>query len=728
MNSNYFSKDQRVLRWGLYTLAVALWGALFFRFYAKGLIIAVDTTEYYSHIKYYLENIFRGVYPMWTPFENWGKPDDFPVRLFGEFNPLLYIAGAVHALGAPFSLIYFLFIVGYSLIGVWGFALLAKRIFNNELLTFCATLLLLFSSFTATVFNDIAIMFLIVPYIWFGYFAVSFGQEPKRSACLGMGLTLAVILTTYFPFYFVTALAVFCLIAGIVYAGQLRGVTRKPLNFIRANKVFFALCVLLVCVFALPGLWAYLDSASGEYVVAWRHSGSNAKSVVGMTDEVSGRGGLVGPYSFYAMFFDQMDIEFGLLYIPLFGFLMLIVSAWSRMSRRALVFLLTGTVLVLIGMTHGTPLYGLLYRYVFYMKYIRNLQYMLWFAFPFFILWAVDMLRSWMDEPLTATSKKWLTQIWVLIGHVGGWIFLSQEPTGWPAQATIVLSFVFFSGLVWGKREQRLLWIFIAFVVIACHPVRAIGILHDNMSQHVFTDHQLPASAHFSWTRPDFKNQKTNDQFIHRHSRDASGFIKKEDGGHKYFGLRSAYELHENLPWPVLQNYVRHKFVAVDHVAPMDPQAPDWRRLAEVLGQNQNTVLIGEEDVPLVSLPQGAGPGQARTLERNTDEFRLVKFDLNGLTIHSNFMESKFLIYNDGFHRDWAGWMDGQRTKIFRANHAFKGLYLPSGQHVVRLTFRSGSRTGILWLLIIISQLGFVGLGVIVLREKSKQCSEGTGD
>ena len=60
----------------------------------------------------------------------------------------------------------------------------------------------------------------------------------------------------------------------------------------------------------------------------------------------------------------------------------------------------------------------------------------------------------------------------------------------------------------------------------------------------------------------------------------------------------------------------------------------------------------------------------------------------NTLKVKTHFVSPKFLVYNDGFHSGWNALMDGKRVELERANIAFKGIWVPLGDH--RVDFQYG--------------------------------------
>jgi uncharacterized membrane protein YfhO len=45
------------------------------------------------------------------------------------------------------------------------------------------------------------------------------------------------------------------------------------------------------------------------------------------------------------------------------------------------------------------------------------------------------------------------------------------------------------------------------------------------------------------------------------------------------------------------------------------------------------------------------------------------------------------VVISDAAWNGWCAYLDGRRTKIVRANHAFLGVYVPAGRHTIRLIY-----------------------------------------
>ena len=133
------------------------------------LAIQDDAITYYDHIKFFVDNMKHGVYPLWDPTWNGGVPNEFFLRRMGDFNPFFFLIVFLNKLGFSYHISYFSFVTAYFFLGLFGFFKLAQLMFNNTFSAFTAYLLLAFSSFVVLLFNSFLVL-LLTPTIWFFYF------------------------------------------------------------------------------------------------------------------------------------------------------------------------------------------------------------------------------------------------------------------------------------------------------------------------------------------------------------------------------------------------------------------------------------------------------------------------------------------------------------------------------------------------------------------------------
>src|SRR3989338_2494796 len=236
--------------------------------------IGTETFATYGAIKYYLDNLRNGIYPLWNPFSFWGSPTRIDLMQIGQFNPFVLAMIPLNALGVDFYHAFLVFLVFYYFMGLLGFYCLSRLIFKDELFAIIAYCLLLFSSLGFTLLSNVTLLLLFVPAVWFFYFWFDFFQEARPSNFSGMIFSLMQILTTYLPFYFLITFASFFLLFCLVYGSRIKYYSGQVLRFIRLHTAVFCLGLITLGVALFPAALAYREAISAEIVNPSRHSQS----------------------------------------------------------------------------------------------------------------------------------------------------------------------------------------------------------------------------------------------------------------------------------------------------------------------------------------------------------------------------------------------------------------------------------------------------------------------
>lgn len=118
---------------------------------------------------------------------------------------------------------------------------------------------------------------------------------------------------------------------------------------------------------------------------------------------------------------------------------------------------------------------------------------------------------------------------------------------------------------------------------------------------------------------------------------------------------------------------------------------------SEVINLVKNTqfdpayIAFTEEEVSGIEAPD------------STASVRIEKFDDELIQLDVNASGNNFLFIGDTYmtgetdykifkvHTGWKAFIDGVETKIYRTNHAFRGIVVPEGQHIVELSYQPES-------------------------------------
>jgi uncharacterized membrane protein YfhO len=101
----------------------------------------------------------------------------------------------------------------------------------------------------------------------------------------------------------------------------------------------------------------------------------------------------------------------------------------------------------------------------------------------------------------------------------------------------------------------------------------------------------------------------------------------------------------------------------------------------------------------------------------------ITNYSSGKISIETNSSGNNLLFLSDSYYPGWQAYVDGRQTQIYRADFAFRAIYVPSGTHRIEfiyspLSFNLGILGAVLGLLVIIL-LAVVSKRNIILRSKT---------
>jgi len=67
---------------------------------------------------------------------------------------------------------------------------------------------------------------------------------------------------------------------------------------------------------------------------------------------------------------------------------------------------------------------------------------------------------------------------------------------------------------------------------------------------------------------------------------------------------------------------------------------------------------------------------------------RLLSYNANKVSFECETQSDAFLYVSDAYYPGWEAYLDGKETRIYRANLAFRAIYVPRGAHTVSFVYR----------------------------------------
>jgi hypothetical protein len=716
----------------LIVLAFMVWMFVFRDFLSGRLLLLDDAVSYYDHVKFLLDNVRRGVLPLWDPLWFFGVANNFFLQRMGLFNPFIMLPNVFHTVGIPYTQSYLLYLASYYFVGCLGFYVLARRLLDDKVCAFAGFLLLLFSALGTRIFDSYMVL-MFTPIVWFFYFLVSFSLEPRRHSFVGLIFSLLTIFTTYIPFYFFLVFVSFLIFYGLFYGNTLGSLWRKYVRFARENKILVALCILILAASLIPGYMFFKTSGGkGEFVMPARNSDTTVGSVLGVQRQDTSNSWSILEEIFFARYYytDMTLIKFAVLYIPILSAVIFFLGFLTKANRNLLFLFAWGSGLLILCIPAASPVYAFLYKHVFLFKYFRNLHFLLWIALlPIFCLFLAGQLKTFLSWRPGSWKEKAAVFVYLSVIHgvLLGFIHWHQFSVV-SSYFALILSYAFFLWRLFGSwRKIQGMTMLLLLVIVAVEPIEVYKYLGENsQAYHKYAYSYDLTDLDFHYTRFD------NDIDMALH--DAPEVLyagERKDGARFVRPSRSIYYaskwygyLAGNIDYDILTKYRRPRFILYDRVERLPDDNIDFLAFETSLAENRNTAFVSTDDPAVLAVQsQGRQSYYAQALEGDSETFRVIKYNANGVKLKTDFAEPKFLVYNDSYQRQWRVKIDGRPATLVRANIAFKGVWVPAGHHTVEFSFGAWH----LWALytfLFIASYGLFLLIILFRRQEARRSRE----
>jgi len=672
----YFSPD-RPMVWML--VCIFLWIASLSGFLFGYNALSSDALSYYDHTKYFVENIKQGIFPLWDHFWQNGSPNDFFLRRIGCYNPLYLFMALVNLIGLPFRETYLFVHACYYFLGALGLFLLGREVWRDERPAFLVFALFLFSAIGTRIFDSYMCL-MVVPLIWFLFFAVFFLSRPSRLGLAGLTLAFMILANTYIPLYVMTILIVAFLFWVLIFPKEAWAARGRAWGFFRQDwGLSLGMLFLVICSF-LPPLLFFKQGSQEVIALPGRHSGGVTGNVLSV-DKQFLDWGLIEDVFFSLYFTDLRRYILAIIFVPVLSLVLWGMGAFARLNRRIIFFITLGLFFVLLGTPRAFPLHEFLYQHIFYFKYFRNLHFFLWFlVIPLFIFTTGEFLNALLKVRFDNVSQKVRGLGVVMVVHLGFLIWIISSGNAIVTTVFCVMASCFLCvGYILSFFRKA--WAFWLGIVILTAP-QAFEVYHyasANMPRYTAGDEYGNLNKNFFFSSSSFSE---------------GDWTKRNECGGLYYSAASMYELCEHVSSAAYETYLTNKLTTYGKVASFAHGG--YGRLESVIRTNEDLALahdwVGED--------LGNAEGK-KHFRRDTDELKLVHLNASGLRVDTSFKTQRFLVYNDSWDKDWRVYIDGKEARLYRANGGFKGVVVPSGKRQIYFQYGSLSWVAFNWFLLV---------------------------
>ncbi|MCB9757554.1 MAG: YfhO family protein [Candidatus Omnitrophica bacterium] len=664
--------------WFFCGLTIVLWVCSFWIFLSYQAQLVTDAVSFYDHLKFYIDNIVQGIYPSWDSLWNCGAPNEFFLRRIGVFNPLLLLIIIPYKLGLAYWTAFAVFLTFYFFLGMVGFYRLVLEVVKDKKLAILAFVFLSFSSLGTRVF-DSYMMMILTPMIWFFYFSFVFGRSGQRSALLGMVFCTMLLMTTYIPFYFLVLVLSFLIFFVLIFPKAAGCFVARLWRFFQCYPWLTLICLLALAVSCLPGMMFFKSAAQGDFSMPLRHFAATDPHILTVQTEVITYWAIPEDLMYSSFYLEDLRLfDFAVFYVPLFAMILLLLGMVTRINRKVFFIFLWGSFLLIMGSPYVLPLYDILYQSIFFFKYFRNLHFFLWFAIlPLMIIFVVEQMRLFLKMMDDQPRRKFYNLVFIILVHLALAVFLVwRQSFNYSTWAVVVVSLVFFISY-WYQRLPGWLICAVCFFAAVIQPLEVYQHLQQNTEKSIYVSPYDQLPREFEYTRGQKSKLADEDVALSEQSPQLNSPL--------YFGTQWYNFLWNNMDARILKNYVFNKFVLYDHIAPFDEQKDDLKVVARNWAKNLNTAFVTKKD--FIDRDYGDSQQQAIRIEQSQPYLNVVQVNTNRIRITTHLLTTKFLVFNDCYYPGWRAFINGQETPLYRANIAFKGIWVPPGEQNIEFTF-----------------------------------------
>lgn len=715
-----------------------IWLFILYNFVSGYTPVNIDSYYNYAILKYFFNNLLDGIIPLWDPFLYMGR--HFLYSGFSTaLSPFALLIPILHFIGLDYYHSYIIYICSYYFLGLVGFYFLASKILKSTFLGLIAFELLLFSGMGGMLFNQVLIIYMFVPCVWFFLFFLHFIERFELKHFWGMTFTLMLMNISYLPFYFFIVFLIVVASAIFAYRQNTVVVFTSLIKFLKTHLVAVGVAFVLISTCTVPLIIFKLIDKQGEFISPARHNCSANQDIETCMTEAKmnfsevGYSGTLGERTKGGRLFSNLD-KFSFFsdempYIPVTAYLLILISALTIIDRNRLIMIFTVFSILIISYGGATPVSKWLFDHIFLFQYFRNYFFFIAFLIPLVILFAVAQFKAFLLQAGNSQKERKIIAIYLVLAH-GGFLFLlkTHDDILWSTYLSVILSAILSVTFILGslKVSSKTTLLTLA-LLLTLEPVCVFNAYSTNASlvhTRVTGEHHSPQ---FEYTRPD-ENLSNKDL----HWRINSGYpllihmmALKDSNGHLVSQvdsvLKEAYLLNLDRPWNSLSKYTKHKILIYDHVDVVNISQENRRALEDTITPDRHAALVTSPD-PRFQQLSAVAKNPPLIVDHDSDLFKVQKFNVNEITFKTSFQEPKFLVYNDSYSKNWEVAVNGQKDILYKANMAFKGVFLPAGHNIVAMTYSPVGGT-LVYLIIMLSLLLLL-LYLIYLFLKCRHATE----
>jgi hypothetical protein len=151
-----------------------------------------------------------------------------------------------------------------------------------------------------------------------------------------------------------------------------------------------------------------------------------------------------------------------------------------------------------------------------------------------------------------------------------------------------------------------------------------------------------------------------------------------------------------------LQTFVANCLIFFDNTVPERDSADEkiFVKLTRMWRSLQNLVFLPlDASAPEDFRSRGTGLSKPQVVYDGDPLVKILYFDANTLRLETRLNRPRFLLWTNGYNPGWHVYIDGHEGRLLRADYAFKGAWVPAGDHNVVFRFGTPLQYGMAYVL-----------------------------
>lgn len=694
---------------------------------SREVMVTHDSIIWYGLFSYFADGLQNGFFPLWNPYMNCGEPfflNVYTLHLLDPSTLLLILTGKIFSIDL-LTLYHWDLFLRY-LIFICGAYMFFRYIAENKESAFIAFLSLTFSSLFSSYLRQHAFLLAFYLFPWLLLFILKFLEKRNSGYLIVIAFLLGIGCLSYHSMFLLSALffLLFCILVSKGFPDLNR---RTFMTLFKDHKMI--VIGFLIFLFLIINLCPVFLTYKYDVIPTVRMFEAPAAASSYPADFLV----LVAPYVFITHFFNWDYMSESFLYIGLFPLLLVFLGLQFSKHKYKWGFILASVILIFLMMGKHYFLYPVICKMMPFFKIIRNTHtfgFIFIFYLTYFVCIGSDVLLNWIHSsqvklyrlPIMLFTVLIVFMAWLANAHIcesfPSLIRSYHILYGYNAPLTdnlvlVILDYFFkaklnillfiitcaciFSLLMINRLKSRfgikylIIVIFIAFDLLLFHYSMLDTVLGSRKNIHI-PDAKKPVYENRRMSMIEVKYpfygfspamMKTGTAYTQKRKWITTHFYETKD----FFDLSQDRKISEGVK-DVLMGISVPKLRLFSGVIVL-PRNKIKTSLAEIDAKEAERLLFIEESPPSGYASLEKDP-VVITEKKNFSENEDVKvkfFDANNLAIEVSPREDGILYYSDGFAKAWKVFVDGKQEKVYKANLAFKAVFLAKGFHRVHFIY-----------------------------------------